>query len=87
MEDMEQVIDVELVTRSGCHLCDIAEALIRGVARERPLRVRTLDVDADPELLARYGLRVPVVLARGVEICEGVFTPDDLRRGLFTVAA
>jgi hypothetical protein len=84
---MQTAIDVELVTRDGCHLCDIAAALLRSAARELPLRVITRDVDADPELLRLYDLRVPVVIAGGREICEGVFTPGDLRRGLLGAAA
>ncbi len=71
-------MEVELVTRRGCHLCDAALALIRGMGIEPRLR----DVDADPELLSRYDFRVPVVIAGGRVVAEGQLDGPSLRRAL-----
>jgi glutaredoxin len=71
-------VEVELVTRRGCHLCDTALALIREMGVEPRLR----DVDADPELLARYDFRVPVVIAGGRVVAEGRVDGPSLRRAL-----
>lgn len=73
---------MELVTRAGCHLCDVARALLAAEARLRPLAVDLVDVDGDPELLRLYDLRVPVVRVGGRELCEGVITPLGLRAAL-----
>lgn len=63
-------------TRAGCGLCRRAEAL---VAREaRRAEVRHVDVDTDPELQRRYGVRVPVVTVDGVEVAELEVTPGQV---------
>ncbi len=64
-----------MVSRSGCHLCDEAEdALARVIGRfnaEYPdvgYQVERLDVDEDPELLAKYSDEVPVLLLNGRQL-------------------
>lgn len=55
-------ITVTRYTRAGCHLCDLAaKPVARLVAATPGATLRTVDVDTDPELQERYGLRVPVV--------------------------
>jgi glutaredoxin len=70
-------VEVDLVTRRGCHLCDDALTLLREIGVEPNLR----DVDADPELFRLYDFRVPVVLVGGRVVAEG--RPD---RGALTRA-
>lgn len=54
-----------LVSRTGCHLCDEAREVVRRVADEQGVGWGEVDVDADPDLLARHGEEVPVVLVDG----------------------
>jgi len=71
---------LEFYTRAGCGLCDRAAQL---VAREaRAAIVRTIDVDTDPELVRRYGVRVPVVRVDGVEVAELEVAPGQVRRAV-----
>ncbi len=63
-----------LVTRQGCHLCDDALGLIRGLGYEPELA----DVDADDRLHDLYDWRVPVVLLDGRPVAEGRITADQL---------
>lgn len=71
---------LELYTRVGCGLCDRAARLI---AREaRAAVVHTIDVDTDPELVRRYGVRVPVICVDGVEVAELEVAPGQVRRAL-----
>lgn len=72
---MTNQINLTLITRSGCHLCGDAEAaLARMLGRlgaEHPelgYSVDTIDVDQDPELLAKYSDEVPVLLLNGEQI-------------------
>ena len=53
-------------SRSGCHLCDdiVSELRARGLSPE------IVDVDSDPELARRYGLRVPVLVLGDEEVCH-----------------
>jgi glutaredoxin len=76
------VPDLQLLTRAGCHLCEVAEETLARVAAEAGLTSRSVDVDGDDELRAEYGDRVPVVLLDGRE--HSYFTVDvpRLRRDL-----
>ena len=56
-----------LLSRDGCHLCDDARAVLSRVAAEVGEGWQERDVDADPNLAAEYGDRVPVVLLDGAE--------------------
>jgi hypothetical protein len=56
-----------LVTRVGCHLCDVAKEAMDRVTGITGEGWQELDVDADADLQAEYGERVPVVLLDGKE--------------------
>jgi predicted thioredoxin/glutaredoxin len=71
-------VEVVLVTRQGCHLCDDALASLRSLGFEPELR----DVDSDDQLHELYDWRVPVVLVDGGVIAEGRINPDTLRTAL-----
>jgi glutaredoxin len=58
---------VTLITRTGCHLCEEAEGLLRGLAAELGFIYREADVDAAPALRAEFSDRVPVILVDGKE--------------------
>jgi glutaredoxin len=75
---------LQLLTRDGCHLCAVAAETLGRLAEEASLTVTAVDVDADPELQAEFGDRVPVVLLDGRE--HSYFTVDvpRLRRDLGT---
>ncbi|HEX4429630.1 MAG TPA: glutaredoxin family protein [Frankiaceae bacterium] len=56
-----------LLSRTGCHLCDDARAVLASVADELGVAWDERDVDADGVLADEYGDRVPVVLLDGAE--------------------
>ena len=56
-----------LITRDGCHLCEVAEAALDRISAATGERWRRVDVDADIDLVRDYGDRVPVVLLDGRE--------------------
>ncbi|MBO0690594.1 MAG: glutaredoxin family protein [Candidatus Dormibacteraeota bacterium] len=58
---------VQLVSRDGCHLCEDAEQLLH----HRAIPFERLNVDARPDLLAEYDMRVPVLLVDGTPAAEG----------------
>ena len=71
-------MEVVLVTRSGCHLCDDALASLRSLGFEPELR----DVDSDDQLHALYDWRVPVVMVDGRVVAEGRVNTDTLAEAL-----
>jgi glutaredoxin len=65
--------------RRGCHLCeDMTQALER-LRPELGYSFMTVDIDPDPELVRRYGTRVPVLAARDEELCYYFLEEDRLR--------
>jgi glutaredoxin len=58
---------VLLFTRSGCHLCDEAEAILI----RHGLSPQKVDIDANPELREKYDTCVPVVVIDGKERFRG----------------
>ena len=71
-------MDVVLVTRQGCHLCDEALAALNSLGVEPLLQ----DVDADDRLHELYDWRVPVVLLDGQVVAEGRIGQPELRVAL-----
>ena len=71
-------MEIVLVTRQGCHLCEEALAALRSLGAEPELR----DVDADELLHDQYDFRVPVVLVDGQVVGEGKIRLEGLRRAL-----
>ncbi len=53
---------VTVISRPGCHLCEVAEADVARICGELGVEWAVTDVDADPQLRAEYGDRVPVIL-------------------------
>jgi len=79
---MVPILRVELLTRSGCSLCDKARVLLGVIGEDLPLDVVAVDIDEDAELRRRYDQRIPVIRVAGEEVCEGVFTLPVLRAAL-----
>lgn len=66
-EHAERVV---LFSRTGCHLCDEARAVVSRVCEAAGEPWREVDIESGPdalELTARYGEYVPVVEVDGVQ--------------------
>lgn len=68
--------DTVLYTRSGCHLCDDAKAVLV----KHGLSPTEVDIDSDTELRERYDTCVPVVWIDGRERFRGRVNAVLLRR-------
>ena len=78
---------ITLFTRAGCHLCEEAERVLQEEQAATPFQLDLVDIDRDPELARRYGVRVPVVAVDGVELSEYEVPVDLLRARLGRVGA
>lgn len=58
---------VTVITRVGCHLCEVAEQTVARLADELGFGWQTLDVDAEDARRHEYSDRVPVILVDGKE--------------------
>lgn len=75
-------VTVTVVSRQGCHLCEVAEADVERICDDLGVPWAVTDVDADPELRAEYGERVPVILVDGAEHGYWRVEEDRLRAAL-----
>jgi hypothetical protein len=56
---------VRLFGKAGCHLCEEARAVVADVCADLGVGWTEVDILSDPDLLARYGEYIPVVLVDG----------------------
>ena len=79
---------LRLFSRDYCHLChDLLSALeaLRGEAGVTHFEIEVLDVDADPELEAKYNELVPVLVdGEGRELCHYFLDAAKVREYLST---
>ena len=59
-----------LLVRAYCHLCDEMRGALAPLVSAAGCSVEEIDVDTDPALEARWGERVPVLLAGEHELCH-----------------
>lgn len=46
----------------GCHLCELAEAVIENVSVHHPMSWIKIDIALDDALVEAYGVRIPVLV-------------------------
>jgi hypothetical protein len=70
-----------VLSREGCHLCeDMVRALAELERAQSVPPVSIVDVDSEPELARRFGLKVPVLLLDGSVICHYTLNSHELLR-------
>ena len=68
--------------RTGCHLCEDMLTALSEWRAELDFDVERVDVDTSPDLAARYGPKVPVLMHGPDEVCSYFLDLDALRRSL-----
>ncbi len=64
------MIEFTVYARHGCHLCEDLLLQLHELQQAHGFLIRDIDIDADPQLVERYGTRVPVVTCGEREICH-----------------
>jgi Glutaredoxin-like domain (DUF836) len=59
------VIELRLLSRPGCHLCEEMRAEVDRVLADDPHAWEIVDVDSDDELARRWGDTIPVLFVNG----------------------
>ncbi len=67
---------IRLYGKKDCHLCDEARSMLSGISAEY------LDISEDFSLLARYGLRIPVIARSDGAELDWPFDREELNRFL-----
>lgn len=80
---MTVAIEIQLIGRQGCHLCEQAQDALAGVISRFSVEypdvaysVDDLDVDSDKALLEAYSDEVPVLLINGQQVAFFRIEPD-----------
>lgn len=60
-------MEFEVLSREDCHLCDELEHALLLVVADRAT-VKKVDIDDDPVLVRRYGLKIPLVFFDGRQV-------------------
>jgi glutaredoxin len=71
-----------LYTKAGCHLCDVAKALILSVRRSVAFEYREVDIALDEELFDLYKHDIPVVTIDGRQVFKHRVDPAVLKEKL-----
>lgn len=50
-------MEIRLYSTEHCHLCEQAEAILRGIG----IKAIPVEITGDEGLMARYGVRIPVL--------------------------
>lgn len=71
---------LELYTKPGCHLCEVARATMDEVTAEYGIAWDDVDISADAELMDRFAEEIPVLMVDGVQRDFWHIDPERLRR-------
>ena len=75
-------IELVVLSRRGCDLCEEMIAVVREVIAGQPARLEVRDIDADPELRARHDEEIPLLLVNGRLAFKYRVSAGELRRRL-----
>jgi thiol-disulfide isomerase/thioredoxin len=79
-------VSVRLFERPGCHLCEEVEEALGRLAARYPIELEKVDIRADPELMRRYDIVIPVVSINGAVELSAPIDGRELRRAIDTAA-
>ena len=74
--------EVIIYSKPGCHLCDEATKAILSAGNTELYTLKHVNIEDDPELLARYKNDIPVITFDGVERFRHRLTADEFARAL-----
>lgn len=73
---------VRLYERPGCGLCAETFRALTRLRMDTPLAIERVDIEADPALVDRYALRIPVVAVGSHELDTAGLDDAAIRRFL-----
>jgi glutaredoxin len=77
-------VTLTIYSRPGCHLCEDMKVLVTRTVRHQspPIAVEEIDISTDPELEARYGSEIPVLMIDGKKVAKYRIRESELLRVL-----
>ncbi|MBB1485323.1 glutaredoxin family protein [Oceanospirillum sediminis] len=56
-----------LYTTAGCHLCDMAMAIVHPLVQQQGIKLELVEISEQESLVEKYGVRIPVIRLDGQE--------------------
>jgi glutaredoxin len=75
-------VEVRVYSAAGCHLCDVAKALLEQERERYGFDLVEIDITGDPGLEAAYREQIPVVFVDGRKAFKYHVDPAELHRRL-----
>ena len=75
-------VEVRVYSAAGCHLCEVAKALLEREREAGGFDLVEVDITGDPDLEAAYREQIPVVFVAGRKAFKYRVDPVELRRRL-----
>ena len=82
----QQKARVILYTRPGCHLCEEAKEQILAADCSDSYLLEEVNIDSDPALVKRYGMKIPVITINGAGAFMYRVTAKEFREALNDVS-
>ena len=60
-------IQIEILTKKDCALCDDAKEVVERVLPDFPARLKMIDIESNSDLLEKFKEKIPVVRINGKE--------------------
>ncbi|MDT8858719.1 glutaredoxin family protein [Alkalihalobacillus sp. MEB130] len=79
------MIEVTVMSKIDCPLCDKAIDLIKPLADEIPFSMNITDIYKDDHLLEKYQIMIPVILINGEEVDYGQISKEKVRKRLLEI--
>ena len=64
---MSSKAHVTIYSKPGCHLCDEAKEAIQSAGCGDQFTLTEINIETDPELMAKYRYDIPVIAINGVD--------------------
>ncbi|MCM3760615.1 glutaredoxin family protein [Alkalihalobacillus oceani] len=75
-------MEVELLSKTECPLCDKAVAVLEELKRDIPFTLTIIDIYQDDQLLEEYQIMIPVVRIGTEEVDFGQISKEKVRKRL-----
>ncbi len=72
------MIQLTLLTREGCHLCDSMKAVVARVGEKHPIALHEVDIGTNRDLEERFGEELPVLMLQERVIARSRISVPDL---------
>ena len=76
---MPDKVKVIIYSKPNCHLCEEAKAVMREAGCSDLFTIEEVNIETDPELLARYRYDIPVIIIDGTEAFRHRLTAEEFK--------